>query len=266
MKTLTEILRIIEDNQKKFNIEQTEFSYSTLKHKRSELISLGEKIGCLRDDFQAVFGSMETTAKYSHFNHSLCWGVHTPSPLDYYVLGKRKRIRKLYNKPLEDANMYYVYKYKNGQLVELSRYLNDKFVEKKVRYVEYFCHLNKSVYSIQFDEDNKYKVTICEAKFNDKNKIVSFSRIVTAGLPDNETDENIIKWCQRGANGALLDYQHFNYEKDKLISADSYTRIYDFSPQISGYEFGNRYMFVYDENNKIKSVECTGFKPCVFRG
>ena len=138
--------------------------------------------------------------------------------------------------------------------------------DENVYSTTYFCYVANRIYSFTFPEPFKYEVRIYEAEFDDSKKIKTISYIDTFGLPESETDEKVLKKCQRGIRAALLDFQYFHYnDSGNLEYGDNYTRIYNFSPQIAGLKLGQRFRFTYDDNGKI--IEWYYSKdeiPCVF--
>ena len=256
---MEKILQVIQDIHQNFTSDIENFNFDVLRKKREELIDLGKIIGCKEGFFKDYLNSLDVSYKYSCFSHSF-WGYYTPSIIDDFVIRNLKRPKKLFiQKPQKPT--YYEYVYNGNQLVALNYISNEN-----VYSTTHFCYVDNRIYSFTFPEPFKYEVRIYEAEFDDFKKIKAVSYIDTFGLPESETDEKVLRKCQKGVKAALLDFQYYHYnESGTLEYGDNYTRIYNFSPQISGLKLGQRFRFTYDDNGKI-----TGFYyskdeiPCVF--
>ncbi len=256
---MEEILQVIQDIHQNFTSDIENFNFDVLRKKREELIELGKIIGCKEEIFKSYLSSLNVSYKYSCFSHSY-WGYYTQSIIDDFVIRNLKRPKKLF-KQKPNKPTYYEYVYDGEQLVALN-FISDE----EVCLTTYFCYVENRIYSFSFPSVFKYEIRIYEAVFDDNGKIKTISSTDTFGLPKSETDENVLKKCQRGIRAALLDFQYYHYDSfGNLEYGDNYTRIYNFSPQISGLKLGQRFRFTYDDNSKITGCYYSKDEiPCIF--
>lgn len=259
---LNEIEKIIEENIREFSVDEEKFSYKTIKRKREELISLGMKLGCRFEAFKKVYTNIATTEKYSSFSLS-CWGYYSPSILDDYHIVNVKRPKRLFTKPPKNIDgTYYQYLYVHQQLVMINYFSQNKLFRSK-----YICKVGNRIYSFTFPDIWENQIYIYEAVYDDAGNILTFSHIETYGMPENETNERILRHCRKGIRAALLDYQKYHYNDNGVLEyADKYSRIYDFSPQIVGLKLGKRFRFVYDDEGKRVGIKYDeSAVPCIFK-
>ena len=256
---MKDILHTIQNNYQKFTPDTEIFNFNTLRKKREELIELGKIIGCKEDVFKNYLNSLEVSYKYSCFSHSF-WGYYTPSIINDFVINNQKRPKKLVNKKPQKP-FYYQYVYDGERLVALNYISNENIYS-----TTYFCYVENRIYSFTFPQVFKYEVCIYEADFDKNGKIKTIASTDTFGLSESETDEKILRKCQRGIRAALLDFQYYYYnDLGNLEYGDNYTRIYNFSPQIAGLKLGQRIRFTYDDNGKIIGWYYSKDEiPCVF--
>lgn len=247
--------KIIIENQRMYHKERDPFSFDVLKFKREELISLCRKFGNYKECFEQYLETMDLNEKFSNYSGSH-WGYYTPTVFEDFFITNRKRPKRLYNeKPNKES--YYRYLYFNEELIAMERYSRNKKWE-----THYFFRIGNYVYSFKFAETWENFVTVFEACYNDLGNISTFANLMSWG-EDLSKVEYYFKYCRPQLSDCqLLDYQYYHYDvNNNLDYADGYSRIYNFSPAISGLKLGVRLYFDYDDKGKI--IGAHGDKSCV---
>jgi len=251
---MNNISEIIKENENAYMTPITQFSYKVLREKIFELANLGIKVGCYENDFETALSDMVTTEKYSKYSLST-WGFFTPV-LYEFVITNVKRPKRLY-KCVPKSTNYYQYLFNNNKLVSIDTVEKNKVCSRK-----YFYSCPNTEYSFNFFF-YKNRVDICQAVYNEKGDILSFSSIITAGIPEEELSEEKVK---KIIDSSILDFQYYHYDENgNLDYADYYRRVYNYSPQLLGMPLGNRFKFRYNEEGKLVDAEFDkNAVPCIF--
>lgn len=252
------IVKMIEDNQEEFAYNEAEVSYNMLNQKRLELVSLGLKIFQCYDDFFSYYKNLDYVEKFSIYTLAE-WGYLSP-PTFY---GNVKIPKRLSDKPPKHRrNYYYKYLLHDGIIEKLIFCCAGKEYGKR-----YFCRTEDAIYSFKFNKGvatQRESVEIIEAKYKD-GAVISYSNCIVVGIPNGEGEA--FELCKENSvRNSMLDYQLYNYnEFGELVSIDFFERIYAFSPQIAGYEFGKRYVSIINEKGQQKFEKLQDYNICVFQ-
>lgn len=253
------IIDIIKSNMDEFDVSVDELRYKTLQNKRYELISLGQKIVEKRDVIEEIYSSQQFEKKYSAFT-TATWGLLSPSIYSRYTVTNRKHIKRFYINPLKNRT-HLEYGFCNGKIAYICSVNGMKRFDD--RYL--FCVDNR-IYSFMF---SKYRdielIDVKEAIYNKNDKVISVSRLSTRSL-NIKPDPSLPRYMHTALSGSLLDMEYYTYDSDgKLLYADNFTRIYNFSKQILGIKLGDRIVFKHNQEGDVIGYEWDyEAVPCVF--
>lgn len=255
---MNKIIELIEEVKKSFYIDQEPFSFSVLSKKRDELLALCKKLGDKEEVFKNYLNSFEINKKYSIYSSS-CWGYYTPSIIENYASVNVHRPKRLFSEKLNKEH-FYEYLYNDNKLIAIKYYYKNKNTV-----THYFLRIQDSLFSFCFRDHKDKFVEIFELTYDDFGNVLTFANL-ESWSENLEANSDFIKhnrYMFQDCN--LLDYHYFHNNNGVIDFVDYYTRIYNFSPSISGLKLGSRFYFQYDDTKKIIGKHSDrDFFPCIF--